>query len=107
MNIVNTTALYVHLIMVKMEIFMFVVFFPTHKRDIVPALKEIIEGSAGNRESAHLFIWQTLINGVPIMFQAPCRSWGEARQQNQAQSVSYGADSPWPSRNVRLHRPIQ
>lgn len=48
-NIVNTTALHVHLIMVKMKIFMFVVFFPTHKRDIVPALKEIIEGSVGKQ----------------------------------------------------------
>lgn len=49
MNTVNTTALYVHLIMVKMEIFMFVFFFPTHKRDIVPALKEIIESSSGKQ----------------------------------------------------------
>lgn len=49
---------------------------PHTQKDTVSALKVIIEFREGNTEFAHLFIWQLLINGMPIM-PRPCVGPGE------------------------------
>lgn len=62
--------------MVKMENFMLCDPDTHTHKDTVFALKVITEFHEGNTEFAHLFIWQFLINGMPIM-PRPCVGPGE------------------------------